>query len=244
MRIYPYANSDAQSRLTTWEPLEPTRGSARKRGGVREIGTMVVSYFSCVRTASTTSTTKCGMRRILWDFGRAAVQPGGSHGVALLSHRRGSSSVCAILYQAVHLSCTCTRRSACMRARDEGRDATRGTYLLLCKRDLLFVSAETEDRRNRVLTSEKIISTVEAANFGRCRELRERDTMRLTKEKGHPGRQKGGITVTANFSMNATTVEFAYCHLLTNFPSDTEFAEWNNFNRPIRKFNNKFIRTA
>lgn len=75
----------------------------------------------------------------LWWSTRHAVQSGGSHGVALLSHRQDSSSVYARFSPDMHLSCTCTRRFACMRARGEGGQR-KGTCILPCETNLLFLS--------------------------------------------------------------------------------------------------------
>jgi len=127
-----------QSRLTTREPLgtdDTMWGSARG-----EIGTMMVSYFRRVHEwwiRRAWRTVVCAG----WDFGRATVQPaGGSHGVALLSHRRGSSTVCARFFPDAHLSCTCTwRRFACMRTWGGG-DNEEGTCISPCEANLLFIA--------------------------------------------------------------------------------------------------------
>lgn len=139
-------------------PLE-NRSEPTLEGGVREEKSE--PWWSVTLAVYMTSMTDYSMRRILWDFGRTAVQPGGSHGVALLSHRRDSSSMphtCAIL-TSVHPSCTCTRLLACMRARGE-RDKERGYVSHLARRTCYSSvrrnqKGNREQCRNSVLSSEK-----------------------------------------------------------------------------------------
>lgn len=95
----------------------------------------------------------------LWDFGSTAVQSGGSHGVALLSHRRDPLPPCVCdSFQHVRPSCTCTvHPRVYMRARgnrDNGKKSV--SHFVREQVNLLFVNPfEIEDRRNRMLPPEK-----------------------------------------------------------------------------------------
>lgn len=107
----------------------------------------------CTRAESTTSMTDCSMRRVLWDFGRAAVQPGGSHGVALLSHRRGSSFV---LYVYICDSFqTCIHRAPahadlCVCVHGARGTARRDMYLTLQGEPVIRQFAETKEEREKM----------------------------------------------------------------------------------------------
>jgi len=153
INVRSYANSAKSiDHLRTARDLR-WEGSARG-----EIGTMVVSYFSRVheqKVRRAWRTVVC----VLWDFGGATVHPGGSHGVALHSHRRDSSSVLYVYVcdsfqrhaSIVHLH----SRSACMRARGEGNN--KNGYVSHLARRTCYSPVrrnqreKREDGRNRVL---------------------------------------------------------------------------------------------
>ena len=94
------------------------------------------------------------MRRLLQDFGRAAVQPDGSHGVALLSHRRGSSSVlhvyvCDSFQTCIHHAPAHADLCVCVL---EARETTRrDIYLTLQGEPVIRRQfAETKEEREKI----------------------------------------------------------------------------------------------
>lgn len=96
--------------------------------------------------------TDYSMRRLLWNFGRAAVQPGGSHGVALLSHRRGSSFVFCVYCDSFH---TCIHRAPahadlCVCVLEARETTRRDMYLTLQGEPVIRQFAETKEEREKM----------------------------------------------------------------------------------------------
>lgn len=123
-----------RSRLTTREPL------GTGDGGVREEKS---EPWWSVTFSHVYNEHDCSMRKVLWDFGKAAVQAGGSHGVALLSHRRGSSSVLYVYvcnsYHHAH-----TDLHVCV------HEARKDMYLTLQGEPVIRQFAETKEERKKM----------------------------------------------------------------------------------------------
>lgn len=144
--------------------------------------------------------TDCSMRRVLWDFGRTAVQPVGSHGVALLSHRRGL--FLRVVCIRVRFFPVCIHRApvdadlrVCVGDNEKG-------YVSHLARRTCYSSVRRNQREKIDVTMcyslKNNFHLLGPISTSRCRKLG--DTPCLTEENEQSGREKGEIIIiTASF---------------------------------------------
>lgn len=149
------------------------------------------------------------MHRILYE---TLVQSGGSHGVALLSHRQDTLPLCtsdSLQTRIYHAPAQADLR-VCVTRGTTKRD---NVSLLPCETNLLSLWSAEKPKMDvtECYTAWKIISTFWDWQFRRCRKL---GMKRLTNGKWIHRKRKDGITVTANFDACSSGI---YIVILTSF---------------------------